>query len=319
MMFSRRRQQSCLCCYTRQAEHAGSWYSDDGARLGRSLEGFLEVASAELANSPYRNGGQVRALIAPHAGYDYSGPTAAYAYDFLRPELWSGGDGAPKRIFILGPSHHVYLSGCALSGAERCATPVGDLVVDQEIIRELHATGEFVVLEQDVDEAEHSLEMHMPYIASRMAGAPGATIVPIMVGATSYETEQKFGALLAPYLADPANFFVVSSDFCHWGSRFRYQPYDRDAGVPRHAYIEALDRRGMELIEAQDAAAFHDYLQDTKNTICGRHPIGVLLQMLSVSDKSHSVDFVKYAQSSPVQHPQDSSVSYASAIVRLQN
>ena len=57
-----------------------------------------------------------------------------------------------------------------------------------------------------------------------------------------------YGRILAPYFADPKNFFVISSDFCHWGRRFRYQPYDKAAGAI-HESIEAMDREGMRVRE----------------------------------------------------------------------
>ena len=78
---------------------------------------------------------------------------------------------------------------------------------------------------------------------------------------------------------DPANFFVISTDFCHWGTRFDFVSYDKTAGsIP--ASIEALDRQGMYCITEQDASAFTSYLKKTGNTICGRHPIGVLLKAI---------------------------------------
>ena len=102
-----------------------------------------------------------------------------------------------------------------------------------------------------------------------------------MVGALSTNAEATYGEILAPYLDDDANLFIVSSDFCHWGKRFGYQPWDegrKDVGL--HEQIEEMDRRGMEIIESKDADAFTAYLKETGNTICGRHPIGVLLQTL---------------------------------------
>eukprot|EP00515_Schizochytrium_aggregatum_P001751 CAMPEP_0202068332 /NCGR_PEP_ID=MMETSP0963-20130614/54929_1 /ASSEMBLY_ACC=CAM_ASM_000494 /TAXON_ID=4773 /ORGANISM="Schizochytrium aggregatum, Strain ATCC28209" /LENGTH=169 /DNA_ID=CAMNT_0048635051 /DNA_START=44 /DNA_END=553 /DNA_ORIENTATION=+ len=142
------------------------------------------------------------------------------------------------------------------------------------------------------------------------------TIVPIVVGNTSPAIEKQVGELLAPFAADPANFFVVSSDFCHWGARFRYQRYKQEDG-PIHASIEQLDRRGMALIEKQDIPAFDSYLRETQNTICGRHPIGVLLNMLAASQLHAEISFTRYAQSSPCQRMTDSSVSYASAVVNV--
>lgn len=67
------------------------------------------------------------------------------------------------------------------------------------------------------------------------------TIVPIMVGSLSVDSEALYGEILAPYLADPQNLFVISSDFCHWGQRFRYTYYDESCG-PIHKSIENLDK-----------------------------------------------------------------------------
>lgn len=69
-----------------------------------------------------------------------------------------------QRVFVLGPSHHHYLSGCALSQCTTYATPLGDLQLDLSTIAELHKTGKFERMSVDVDEAEHSIEMQLPYI-----------------------------------------------------------------------------------------------------------------------------------------------------------
>ena len=83
---------------------------------------------------------------------------------------------------------------------------------------ELVATGHFEEMSQTVDEEEHSIEMHLPYVAKVMESRRGHyTIVPILVGALSEEKEILYGKLLSKYLADPENLFVISSDFCHWG------------------------------------------------------------------------------------------------------
>lgn len=73
-----------------------------------------------------------------------------------------------KRVFILGPSHHVRLSRCALSAAQFCRTPLYDLKVDQQVNAELEATGHFKWMDQKTDEDEHSIEMHLPYVAKVM-------------------------------------------------------------------------------------------------------------------------------------------------------
>lgn len=133
------------------------------------------------------------------------------------------------------------------------------------------------------------------------------TIVPVLVGSLTPEKEAIYGRIFSRYLADPQNLFVISSDFCHWGHRFRYTYYDRSWGEIYQS-IQTLDRtvrlvncisvvspvyrnsstticnkyfvlQGMDIIETLNPAAFTEYLKKFGNTICGRHPIGVLLQV----------------------------------------
>lgn len=124
-----------------------------------------------------------------------------------------------KRIFILGPSHHVYLTTCALSSCDTYETPLGPLTLDKSTISDLTQTKKFSRMNLSVDEEEHSIEMHLPYVYKAIQRArPGETIpiVPILVGSINRRQEKEYGEVLRPYLEDPENLFVVSSDFCHW-------------------------------------------------------------------------------------------------------
>ncbi|ORX49440.1 UPF0103-domain-containing protein [Hesseltinella vesiculosa] len=297
---------------TRQASHAGSWYSSSKTELNQQLNRFLNDVTEK---APGKN---VCAIIGPHAGYTYSGPTAAHAYN--------------ERVFLLGPSHHVYLDGCGLSRCDRYETPLGNLTLDRTTIEELAATKEFSWMSQHVDEDEHSIEMHLPYTYKIFESKiDQIKIVPILVGAIDAEKEKKYGQLLAKYLLDPKTLFIVSSDFCHWGRRFRYTYYQDQQGarnlspsssttLPIHESIRQLDHEGMAMIASLDFDAFEDYLVRTRNTICGRHPIAVLLAALqALPEKKSTLVFTNYAQSSACQTIQDSSVSYASAYVSLVN
>lgn len=79
--------------------------------------------------------------------------------------------------------------------------------------------GMFETMTREQDEDEHSIEMHLPYVAKVMAGRE-YTVVPILVGSIGGKSEAAYGKVLAPYFDDPSSVFVVSSDFCHWGSRY---------------------------------------------------------------------------------------------------
>ena len=309
----------------REPSHAGSWYTADGTALADELGAYLRAVPASASIDPRR---APRPVIAPHAGYSYSGPAAAWAYKAVDPRV-------VRRVFLLGPSHHVFLKRCALTTCDTYRTPMGDLAVDADAVAELRGTGAFAEMSLTVDEDEHSLEMHLPYIRAVFKDEKNMPpLVPVLVGALSSAAEKTFGAIFAPYVDDPANLFVVSSDFCHWGARFGYTPFlkaeDRRryetetntntsaSGTPNiHESIEALDRRGMALIETKDADGFAAYLEETRNTVCGRHPISVFLRALRASSAfaEREVRFVRYEQSSAVTSERESSVSYASAVV----
>jgi AmmeMemoRadiSam system protein B len=319
----------------RRASHAGSWYSSRRADLSAQLQSWMDRADVSC--------GGARAIIAPHAGYSYSGPTAAWAYRHINPE-------GVRRVFVLGPSHHVHLAGCALTRCIAYQTPLGELPIDQPLCAELLATGDFETMDLSVDEEEHSIEMHLPYIQQVMGDQP-FTLVPILVGALSQASQSRYGEILAPFLGNAQNLIIISSDFCHWGKRFRFTHRD-NACQYIYQSIEALDRQGMELIEKQasltlpwcpyatphfsymphptfpichrflvffwqDANGFSRYQHEFKNTICGQFPIAVLLQALERANqqRKHTLRFVKYDQSNKVVKASGSSVSYASAVV----
>jgi AmmeMemoRadiSam system protein B len=239
-------------------------------------------------------------------------------------------------VFLLGPSHHYYLSNCALSQCSTYDTPLGKLQLDLDTTAALARSGDFATMRQAADEAEHSLEMHLPYIykmLSRAFASPAdfPPLLPILVGATSADAEQEFGRILAPYLADPGNVFVVSSDFCHWGSRFRYTYYqpaegkplhlrsgDRAPANPRiHESIAQVDMRCMDAVETGRHDAFLDVLEETGNNVCGRHPIGVMMAAIEALESKEEGQgkfrFVQYDRSGLVDNVRDSSVSYCSA------
>ncbi|KAI3362641.1 hypothetical protein L3Q82_001719 [Scortum barcoo] len=254
----------------REASHAGTWYSASGSQLNAQLEGWLSKAESTIRPA--------RAIIAPHAGYTYCGACAAHAYKQVDPTV-------TRRVFILGPSHHVPLSRCALSPADIYRTPLYDLRIDQKVYADLWKTGLFERMSMQTDEDEHSIEMHLPYTAKAMESHKDEfSIVPVLVGALSESKEQEYGKLLSKYLADPSNLFIISSDFCHWGQRFRYTYYDESQGEIYRS-IEHLDKMGMGIIEQLDPMSFTNYLKKYRNTICGRHPIGVLLNVSTTEEE----------------------------------
>jgi AmmeMemoRadiSam system protein B len=219
----------------------------------------------------------------------------------------------------------------------------------------------FHVAKQATEESEHSLEMQLPFIAyilrqrqERFPDAPRVKILPLIVGDVTEAQEATLGnAIQRTFFPASGStdspretLLCVSSDFCHWGSRFRYTyefnprrssaatrfavdgansgtPIPPEAaGVPRFAEsalclghkIELMDHEAMAAVEAGDASAWDAHLRVTENTICGRHPIGVALRGL-LARGSAAVSWLHYDQSSLCQRKDDSSVSYAAGVI----
>lgn len=176
-------------------------------------------------------------------------------------------------------------------------------------------------------------------------------ILSIMCGNISDSKETSYGKLLSEILSRPDVFSIISTDFCHWGQRFSYQPTpaaatlsctivnekvtQREKTVTElFKFIQNLDGRGMEFISLKQPGAFAKYLKQTRNTICGRHAIQTWLHAVVHSESQQSnhksngskendsdlpmvIDFIKYSQSSQVTSMRESSVSYASGIARV--
>ena len=100
-----------------------------------------------------------------------------------------------------------------------------------------------------------------------------------MVGDIPEDKYAAYAELLLPLFMDERTVFIVSSDFCHWGRGFDFMHQFDDEPII-HRSIERLDRQGMDLIESHSLANFTQYLDSTKNTVCGRHPIQLLLALV---------------------------------------
>ncbi|KAF4990951.1 hypothetical protein FGRMN_8142 [Fusarium graminum] len=321
---------------TRPAEKAGFWYKSSPSVLKQELQQFLSAVPDAFDGVPLPVAG-ARVVIAPHAGYDYSGSCAAWAYKTLDLSR-------AKRVFVLGPSHTYYLEGCATSTFGKYSTPFGDLVVDQPILEEIKNAAEMEEIPRRGEVSEHSLEMHMPYLYLRCEETFGSPdkfpkIVPMLIGNNEGPEEKLYGKVLLPYLQDPENAFIVSSDFCHWGKNFSYLVYSPSSspsdltklrpsdpapkGPPIHETIRAIDEAAMDAVKSGVHDNFLATLRQTRNTVCGRHPIGVMMAALELLRKQAEYkdkgwfSIMKYDRSNLVEEPRDMSVSYVSAFAVL--
>ncbi len=221
----------------REPAVAGTFYPANPEELHAMIAGFLgEVVEAREAVP--------KAVIAPHAGYIYSGPVAASAYARLAPARET-----IRRVVLLGPSHRVPFRGLAVSSAEVFVTPLGSVAVDRAAVEEIAAFPQVQVLDQ-AHALEHSLEVHLPFLQDVLSDF---AVVPIVVGDSSPE---EVAEVLDKLWGGEETLIVVSSDLSHY-----------------HDYASArkLDAATSRAIEQLDpnAIGYED--------ACGRNPVNGLL------------------------------------------
>lgn len=240
---------------------AGRWFPADPLELRRMVSEYLGAAKAPAPP------GRVVAVIVPHAGYVYSGPTAGESFRALQRH------GAIERVIILAFSHSHSFSGISLLDVEAYETPLGDIPVDRELAALLLKDPLFQSVAR-AHRTEHSDENQLPFLQVAL-GKP-FKMVSLLVGEMSLKDFERAGALLRAQL-DDKTVFVVSSDFTHYGKAYGFAPFER-GDTKKQMY--ALDRGAIDRICARDLQGFRDYLRDTGATICGYQPISLLIKTL---------------------------------------
>ncbi len=282
----------------RRAAQAGAFYPARRAELLRDVTGYLRDARPKVPG--VAAGARPRALVVPHAGYVYSGRTAAIAYKLLE------GAPPPSRIILLGPSHNARLPGVSSVGRfSHYETPIGKVPVDLEAVDRLLRYGPFRSARRAHDQ-EHCLEVQVPFLQVLWPETP--PIVPILVGQLKPGECRAVAAAVTEILDEDA-LLLISTDFTHYGARFGYTPFAPGHGPELADSIRELDMEGVRLVEQRDAAGFHAYLADKRPTICGRLPVAVLTEMLSGCESTKGV-FLEWANSGAVTRRYDDCVSY---------
>lgn len=183
----------------RPAAVAGAFYPADSQKLAAEVTALLDTAggTARAADAP-------KAIIAPHAGYVYSGPIAASIYARLAPLR-----GQIRRVVLLGPAHRVWIAGLALPGVTAFASPLGDIEIDGDAVTAITGLPQ-VSVRADAHAREHSLEVQLPFLQSVLGTF---RLVPLVVGdATADEVADVLDALWG----GEETLIVVSSDLSHY-------------------------------------------------------------------------------------------------------
>ena len=175
---------------------AGSFYPRNAAQLNGMLDEYLNVNTSDIAPP--------KAIIAPHAGYIYSGQVAASVYSSFKKIK-----AQITRVVLLGPAHRVYVKGMALASNTHFATPLGNVPIDTEVLKKL-AHYPYVQFLDEAHEQEHSLEVHIPFLQKVLNDF---TLIPILVGDASPE---QVATILEELWGENETLIVVSSDLSHF-------------------------------------------------------------------------------------------------------
>jgi AmmeMemoRadiSam system protein B len=228
---------------------AGQFYPGESGQLRRQVGGYLAAAGDVAGPGP-------KAIIAPHAGYIYSGPIAGTAYAYLAQT-----NRAVRRVILLGPAHWVHVRGLAASSAESFATPMGSVPLDQTAQERILALQQVQVIDE-AHEREHSLEVQLPFLQSIFADF---SLVPLAVGSAS---ATDVAEVLSALWGERETVIVISSDLSHYND---YQ-----------TALE-LDKVTARAIEGLEAVG--------EGQACGRRAINGLLQLARERGLSaHTVD-----------------------------
>jgi len=206
----------------RPAAVAGAFYPGGQSALSNTVLALL----ADAASAVDASAAVPKAIIVPHAGYIYSGATAALAYARL-----SAARSRIRRVVLLGPVHRVPVHGLALPGVDAFATPLGEIAIDQAAVAMLAPLPQ-VRLSPSAHTREHSLEVQLPFLQSVL---DDFKLVPLAVGnATPAEVAQVLEALWG----GPETLIVISSDLSH------FLPYRDAQTVDRETVQDIMDLRG---------------------------------------------------------------------------
>ena len=252
---------------------AGSFYPAEPERLRSAVTSYLSAAVVPEGTPE----SVPKAVIAPHAGYVYSGPVAATAYAAVER-----GRDRITRVVLLGPSHRVALRGLALPSSDAYGTPLGTIPIDRESCDRVASLPCVQVLEE-AHTWEHSLEVHLPFLQEVLGSF---SLVPLVVGdADASEVSQVLEALWG----GPETLIVISTDLSHYLSYDRAREID---GITAHAI---RDLRPEEILTEQ---------------ACGRVPvIGLLARARELGMESALVDL---RNSGDTAGPRDQVVGYGS-------
>jgi len=260
---------------------AGMFYDDSPTSLRKNVDGLLERARIPKLQ------GTVRAVVSPHAGYIYSGFTAAHAFKLLEGHNYDC-------VIIVGPSHKEYFDGISIYEGDAYQTPLGKTAVNIEVRSELLKDEKVIVASNAGHRSEHSIEVQLPFL-QRVLG--DFTFVPVIMGDQRRQLCDELADALVRVAVNRNILLVASSDLSHY-----------------HSYDEAvrLDKRVINEIGNFNPDTFLDKLEDKSFEACGGGPIAAVMKAAK-RPGANKAEVLHYCNSGDITGDKSAVVGYLAA------
>ena len=239
---------------------AGAFYPDDPQELSTMIDGFLDKANPEPVQ------GEIFTLISPHAGYGYSGQTAAFGYKLIKGKSY-------KTVIVIGPSHYYAFSGASVYPQGIFRTPLGDLQIDKEFTGKLLDKDSEITFDPEAFKKEHSVEVQLPFLQKTLSDFK---IVPIVLGDCTLSACKKLAGMLKDAIGDRKDILVVASSDMYHG-------YDYEETVK-------VDQLTLAYLKNMDVEGLYYSIRDEKAQLCGG--FGVVTALILAKELGHNKLFV---------------------------
>ncbi len=283
---------------TRKPIVVGTFYESEKEALQEQIKDcFLsEFGPGKLPGE--RKNRHLLGVVAPHAGYAFSGPCAAYAYKEIAESRW------PEVFVLLGLSHSGYSSCISLEDWE---TPLG-IVENDKDFGEALMNNAGLKQDETAHSQEHSIEVQVPFL--QFINEKNIKIAPVI--ASPDISYGELGKNIAKTVRESGKkaCIIASSDFTHYGINYGYFPFKDD--VKENLY--ELDNGALKHIKNLDARRFLSYTEETGATICGKFPVAVMIEACKALGGKHA-KLLKYYTSGEITGDYNSVVGYGSIVV----
>ena len=278
----------------REPSVAGTFYEAEPTSLRSRIEWCfkhkLGPAKIPVVNKMGRR--DIVGLIAPHAGYVYSGPIAAHGYSALAE------DGCVDVVVILGPNHHGIGAPIAVYPEGVWKTPLGEVSIAKEVVRTLMERAGIVEDDEEAHLLEHSIEVQLPFL--QYIYGDNFSLVPITMYLQTPEASMELGRALAKTLEGVNSVIIASTDFSH----YEY-----------HEVAKRKDEKAIESIIEMKPKELYNRVLEEDITMCGYGPVMALLYALKETSRVKA-ELLKYATSGDITGDYSSVVGYASIVFR---